>query len=142
MKITIEGPQGCGKGIIADIIGRILMELEAKEPVIVDESIRRAPAKLDVSEDEFNRIFGNQEILIEIVHTFIDEKTDSSRQLAGCETELATEQSAIPSEELHGHALDTNQSQSNSSEETRRTVGSSSCRLGRPQDLHADNISS
>lgn len=142
MKITIEGPQGCGKTIIAGIIGNVLKNLGCQRLSINHDGSELMPFACGLSEDDLIRVFSNQGVSIKIVDAFNDEKIDSSHRPAGCETELVTEQSAIPSEELHGHALDTNQSQNNSSEETYHTSCKSSCRLGRPQDLHADNTSS
>lgn len=142
MKITIVGPQGCGKTIIAGIIGNVLENLGCQNLLITDDNERAIPAACGLSEDDLIRIFSSQDISVKIVDTFSDEKTNSLRQPAGCATQAETTTNETLSEVPDGHALDKNQSRSNSSEETHRTAGSSNCRLGRPEDLHADNTSS
>lgn len=142
MKITIEGPQGCGKTIIAGIIGNVLENLGCQNLLITDDNEKAIPAACSLSEDDLIRIFSSQDVWVKIVDTFSDEKINSSHQLAECATQAETATTETPSEASGGRELDTNQFQNNSSEETRRTAGSSNCRLGRPEDLHADNTSS
>lgn len=144
MNITITGPQGCGKPLVASAIELLLVEMfgvEFSNITFLDEG---QPVK---AQDFFSyttlrerlEIFKGQKVTISITH--------SSPVVAASESEQS---SARVESGAAGHRDHDSQvgfphlklQQSAPSREKHHTSCKNNCHCSRPEDLHADNSGS